>query len=125
MTQTLSSLLLRKVRGVRVVDLAAAACLVAIVLLVYGSKARAGAEAAKIADTDRQIAAEEEQLRLLRAEEAYLTRPDRLRGLSSQYLNLGPAAAKQYTTPEALTQLGHPAASAGSAAVPAAMEATR
>lgn len=125
MTPTLSSLLLRKVRGVRVVDLAGAACLVAIVLLVYGSKARAGAEAARIADTDRQIAAEEEQLRLLRAEEAYLTRPDRLRGLSNQYLNLGPAAAKQYTTPEALAQLHPPTAPPSTAPSPAAMEATR
>ncbi len=102
---TLHTLLMRKVRGVRVVDLAGAACLVLIVLAVYASKAGAGAEGAQIADTTRQIAAEEQQVRLLRAEDAYLTQPRRLRQLSAQYLSMGPVASSRDVTPEALLQV--------------------
>jgi len=96
------AVMMRKVRGVRVVDIAGGTFLVLIVLSVYASKAGAGAEGAQIADTTRQIAAEEQQVRLLRAETAYLTRPDHLRQLSAQYLNMGPVAASHETTPEAL-----------------------
>lgn len=97
-----TTLLMSKVRGIRVLDIAAAACLMLIVLVVYMSKAGAGAEAARIADTDRQIAAEEEQVRLLRAQHAYLTRPERLRTLSEQYLAMSPVKPTHEMTPETI-----------------------
>lgn len=117
---SLGSLLKRKVRGVRVVDLLGAACLVLIVFVVYASKIRAGAEAARIADTTRQIAAEEQQVQLLRVERAYLTQPERLRRLSSQYLNMGPIPASHETTPDALLQQQRQVSPAPAAPAPAA-----
>jgi hypothetical protein len=99
----LTALALRRVRGFRVLDIAAAVCLTLIVLVVYMSKAGAGAEGAKIADTTRQIAAEEQKVRLLRAEHAYLTQPERLRRLSETYLQMGPVKPTHEATPETLT----------------------
>ncbi len=97
-----TTLMMSKVRGIRVLDIAAAGCLMLIVLVVYWSKAGAGAEAAKIADTNRQIATEEDQLRLLRAQHAYLTRPERLRTLSEQYLAMSPVKPTHEMTPETI-----------------------
>lgn len=99
------SMLMSKVRGVRVLDLAGAACLVLIVLVVYASKAGAGAEGAKIADTNRQITTEEQQVRVLRAQQAALTRPERLRSLAAQYLNMAPTPPSREVTPEGLLQI--------------------
>jgi hypothetical protein len=99
------AVMMRKVRGVRVVDIACATFLVLIVLSVYASKAGAGAEGARIADTTRQIATEEQQVRVLRAEAAYLTQPERLRRLSAQYLSMGPVPFSHDVTPETLLQL--------------------
>ncbi len=98
----LRMLMMRKVRGIRVIDLTAAACLVLIVMGVYWSKTGAGAESAKIADTTRQIAAEEQSVRLLRAQYAVLTRPERLRRLSDQLLHMQPVPATHEATPETL-----------------------
>lgn len=106
-----SALLERKVRGVRVVDLAGVACLALIVLVVYASKAGGGAEAAKIADTTRLIGVEEQQVRLLQARDAYLTQPRRIRDLSKTYLHMGPVPVGHETTPEALLRVDAPPAS--------------
>jgi len=113
------AVMMRKVRGVRVLDLAGATFLVLMVLSVYASKAGAGAEGAKISDTTRQIAAEEQQVRLLRAETAYLTQPERLRRLSAQYLNMAPVSSNHDVTPEALLQVWQVAPAAGPGAPPA------
>jgi cell division protein FtsL len=100
----------RRVRGVRVVEAGGFACLVVLVLGVYFSKAGAGAEGAQIADTTRQIAAEQQRVRLLRAELSRLEAPERLERLSTQYLGMAPASAKQEAAPDALANLAHPAA---------------
>jgi len=97
-----------RVRGVRVVEATGFACLVALVLGVYFAKAGAGVEGAQIADTTRQIAAEEQRVRLLRAELSRLESPERLERLSTQYLGMVPAAPKQETAPDALANLAHP-----------------
>lgn len=94
--------MMRRVRGVRIMDLMGAACLMVVVLAVYGSKAKAGAEAAKIADANRQIASEEQRVALLRTERAYLTQPERLRRLSTQYLDMAPVKPAHEVVPEAL-----------------------
>jgi len=99
-------------RGFRVLDIAAALFLTLIVLTVYMSKAGAGAEGAKIADTTRQIAAEEQKVRVLRAERAYLTQPERLRRLSEDYLQMGPVKPTREATPETLMQVRQPVVAA-------------
>lgn len=99
---SLAALWVRRVRGVRVVDLAAAACLILMVLVVYWSKTAAGAEAAKIAETNKAIAAEEQKVRVLRAQHAWLAQPERLRRLSEQYLGMAPIPPVRETQPEAL-----------------------
>jgi cell division protein FtsL len=104
----LNAMLERRVRGVRIVDLAGAACLVLIVFLVYASKIGAGAEASRISETTRRIATEEQQVQELRIERAFLTQPDRLRRLSSEYLRMKPIPADHETTPEALLQRRSP-----------------
>jgi hypothetical protein len=91
----LSRLFDRRVHGFRVVDLGGFACLIALVLGVYLFKAMAGAEGAQIADTTRQIAAEQQRVRALRADLARLESPDRLQKLSTQYLGLQPVPAKR------------------------------
>jgi hypothetical protein len=124
---TLTALMLRKVRGFRVVDLVGAACLTLIVLVVYWSKASAGAEAARITDTTRQIAQEEQQVQLLKAERAYLARPQRLRQLSAEFLGMGPVKADHEATPERLVELRQPKVTpvAGPAPAPVPAEAVR
>lgn len=99
-----TAIMMTKVRGIRIIDLTAAAALALIVLGVYWFKTGAGAEGAKIADTSRQIAVEEQRVRVLRAEYALLTRPERLRRLSAEYLHMEPVPATHEATPETLLQ---------------------
>jgi hypothetical protein len=92
----------RRVRGFRVIEVGGFACLIALVLGVYLFKGMAGAEGAQIADTNRQIAAEQVKVRALRAELAHLEAPERLERLSTQYLGLQPVSPRHETAPEAL-----------------------
>lgn len=87
-------LLDRRVRGFRLVDLCAAALLVALILGVYLAKTMAGRERADIAAMDRQIDAEQQRIRLLQAEVAHLEEPARLERLSEGYLGLAPVNIK-------------------------------
>lgn len=96
-------------RGFRIVDLTAVGLLTVLVLAVYFFKANAGSESAKIADVDRQIAAEQRHVRLLSAELSYLERPDRLESLSAQYLNLGPLSGKREISAESLAEVARQA----------------
>lgn len=48
-----------------------------------------------LARLNKEIADSREQIRMVDAEWSYLTRPDRLRRLTSRYLNLAPIAAAQ------------------------------
>jgi hypothetical protein len=91
-----------RVRGFRVVELGGFAFLIALVLGVYLFKGMAGAEGSQIADTTRQITAEQMRVRALRADLARLESPARLEKLSTQYLGLQPVSAKKETAPEAL-----------------------
>lgn len=87
------SLLSRRVRGFRVVDLIGAGLLVAIILGVYLAKTVAGRERAEIAQVDRHIRAEKSRIRLLKAEVAHLEQPGRLERLATVYLDLKPVTA--------------------------------
>lgn len=92
-------------RGFRVVDIGSLAVLATLVLGVYGFKAVAGREGAKIADIEQQISEEQRQTRLLKAELAHLEQPQRIVRLSTDYLGLAPISAKRESPPEGLTQI--------------------
>lgn len=94
-----------RVRGFRVIEVAALACLVLLVFWVYLTKARAADERAEITRIERQIAAEQRQLRLLKAESAHLEQPQRIEQLSEAHLGLKPVEAKRETTPDSLTEI--------------------
>ena len=95
----------RRLRGFRVIEIVACACLAVLVLSVYLTKAAAGREGAAISGVEREIAEERKRMRLLRAELAHLEQPQRLERLSTQYLALAPVPAKRETVPDGLTEI--------------------
>jgi cell division protein FtsL len=99
------SLLTKRIRGVRVLDMIALGLLISLILSVYLAKTIAGRERTEIASVERQIGAEHERIRLLQAEVSHLERPARIEQLSVSYLGLGPINAKHETTPEALAEV--------------------
>jgi hypothetical protein len=99
------SLMDRRIRGFRLIDVVAMGLLVAIILGVYLAKTVAGRERAEIAQDERQIEGERERIRLLHAEVAFLEQPARIERLSSEYLGLAPVSAKNETTLEDLDKL--------------------
>ncbi len=103
--RTLGGLFGRRIRGVRVVNLASLGCLTALVLGVYVCKTMAGREGAEIIDVDHQIVEEQRAVRLLRAEVAHLEQPRRIERLSTAYLGLQPVSAKREAQPDALTEI--------------------
>lgn len=108
----------RKVRGFRIVEVFGVGLLIAVVLTVYLGKTFAGKERNQIADVEKSIAEEQDRVRLLKAEVAYLEQPSRLERLSSQYLGLAPVAPKHETTLDALPALAHAAAPTPATAAP-------
>ena len=102
-------LLDRKVRGFRLVDLCAAALLVALILGVYLAKTMAGRERADIARMDRQIDEEQQRIRLLQAEVAHLEEPARLEHLSESYLGMGPVSIKRDVSVDTLGDIARSA----------------
>lgn len=111
------SLLDRRVRGFRLVDLVALGLLSALILGVYLAKTMAGRERTQIAVVERQIAAEKARIRLLQAEVSHLEQPARLTRLSETYLGLAPVSIERETTREALPEIA--TASASPLAAPA------
>ncbi len=99
------SLLERRIRGFRLVDVVALGVLVAMVLGVYLAKTVAGRERGDIARITRQIEAEQERIRLLHAEVAYLEQPSRIERLASAYLGLAPISAKREANPDDISRL--------------------
>ena len=95
----------QRVRGFRVVEVAALACLVLLILWVYLTKAQAGDERARIAGIERDIAVEQQKLRMLKAESAHLEQPTRIERLSEAYLGLEPVPAKREATPQSLPEI--------------------
>ena len=94
----------RRVRGFRVVNVAALALAMIMALGVYWAKTSAAREAAAIDDVGRQIEQEQRRTRLLQAEIAYLERPDRLTVLAEER-HLEPVAAAREASPDALPQI--------------------
>jgi hypothetical protein len=94
----------RRVRGFRVVELISVGLLATTVLGVYLAKAFATRERGEIGQVEDQLASENERMRLLKAEVAYLEQPDRLRRLA-RGLNLAVADASRQVEPDALAQV--------------------
>jgi cell division protein FtsL len=84
----------QRVRGVRVLDLMAAAVLLVLALGSYAFKTMAEAQGAGAADIQAQINQEERRIRLLKAEISHLEAPSRIEALSTQYLQMGAPDAK-------------------------------
>lgn len=103
------SLLDRRVRGFRLVDLVALGLLVMLILGVYLAKTVAGRERSEIARIERQIAAEKARIRLLQAEVSHLEQPSRIERLSTAYLGLAPVSVKRETTTDALLDVARKA----------------
>jgi hypothetical protein len=101
----LSGVLKQRIRGFRVVDVAALVVCLALALTVYAFKTSAGAERTDISDIETQIHDQSQQVRLLRAEIAHLESPDRLERLAGQYAGQAPVSAKQEVTPDALADV--------------------
>ncbi len=97
----------RRLRGFRVVDLGALACLVVLATGVYAFKADAGREGSRIKDVDAAIAEQNRQVRLLKAEIAHLEQPERLEHLAGSYLGLKPADARREAPVDGLSELAH------------------
>lgn len=99
----IAALFSRRIRGFRVVEMAALALLLVLVLVVYLGKTFAGRERTEIARVERQIAQEKTRVRLLQAEVAYLEQPERLERLARQHLGMEPAGARHEADADALT----------------------
>ena len=94
----------RRIRGFRVVELAALVILLVLVLSVYLAKAGAGRERAEIGKVETAIGEEQSRMKLLRAEVAYLEQPERIERLST-LLGLEPITVQREAAPEALPQI--------------------
>jgi len=101
----LARLFEQRVRGFRVIEVVALACLVLLVFWVYLAKAQAAGERARIARIDAEIAAEQRRLRMLTAEAAHLEQPSRIEALSDAYLGLEPVGARKEADPDALPEI--------------------
>lgn len=95
--------------GVRIFEVAAFACVLALAFGVYLAKTAAGRERSQIANTDRLIAEEQRKLKLLRAEVAHLEQPERLGRLSQQHLGLQAGDGTREALPETLPEIARPA----------------
>src|SRR6202008_3995813 len=78
--------------------------IVVAVLAVAVYRAKLGAESTegRIADLRTEQRKVSEEISVLKAEEAYLTRPERIGPIARDKLGLQPAAPEQYTAPEAM-----------------------
>jgi cell division protein FtsL len=76
----------------------------ALAVAVYRAKLGAEETQGRIEDLKAQVADEEKSIAGLRADEAVLTRPERIGVIAQQQLGLQPATPGQYTATEALKQ---------------------
>lgn len=104
----------RRVRGFRIANVVCLALLLSTVLGVYLTKTMGGDQRSQIASVERQISDEQDHIKLLRAEVAYLGRPDRLAPIAENHLGLAPVAASRRISLDDLSRLAVPAPPTGS-----------
>jgi hypothetical protein len=95
MSVAIIRLLTVRVRGISLVETLAFACLVALMLVVYLFKAGAGQESTRINELNRDILAEQRDVRRLQEELSRLEQPARIERLSDRMLGLRPVGVKQ------------------------------
>ena len=80
--------------------------LIVAVLAVSVYRAKLGAEETetKIEGLQAEARKVTEEISVLKAEEAYLTRPERIGPIAREKLNMQPAQPEQYVAPEALSR---------------------
>jgi cell division protein FtsL len=100
-----------RVRGFRVLDIAALAVLAVLAPAVYLTKAGAGDTRADIDRVEQQIGESHTQIRLLQAEVAAEEQPERLASLSAQF-KLQPIAANHEISIETLGDIAQQSAPA-------------
>lgn len=89
----------------RMLELSAFVCLVALVAWVYVAKATGADERLTIRDIERDIRTEQREIRRLRAEAAYLEQPARLEALVREHTDLAPVEPINETRAENLEAL--------------------
>jgi hypothetical protein len=99
-----SELLNRRVRGFRVVDLAALVLFLALAFTVYAFKTSAGRQRTDIADVETQIHDESRDVRLLRAKVAALESAPNIERLAP-YANQAPVNPRQEIDPSELPRI--------------------
>lgn len=87
---------------VRMFEISAFVCLVALVAWVYVAKATGADERATIRSIEGDIRGEQREIRRLRAEAAHLERPSRLEELVRTHTDLAPVEPVNETRPENL-----------------------
>ena len=115
------NLLSARVRGFRIVNLLALCLLLAVALAGYAFKTMVEAQAQTTAAVEDQIAGEQKRIRMLEAEIARLSAPQRIADLSRRYLSMGPPDPAREIPPEDLPAV----AAAPNAVAPAAGEPAR
>ncbi len=91
---------------------------------VYRAKEGAQASEIKIQKLEQQIAAAKEELRVLKAEEAHLSRPERIGPLAAEKLGMGPVRPEQLKGEAALQETLAESASDDSTAIAGGQDAT-
>lgn len=77
---------------------------VVMAIAVYRAKLGAEETQGQIDTLKAEVTATEKDIAVMKAEEAYLTRPDRIGPIARQQLGLEPATPGQYVAPEALSR---------------------
>ena len=125
-----------KIRGVRWIEIIGVGLVAVMIVSVYAAKAAAARESSRIAQLEQEISANNQRVRLLRAEVARLEQPARLESLSRQaglsptdvhrqaeadkLAELKPGAVKPVTAPVAPSPAVNPAVDDDVAAMPEA-----
>jgi hypothetical protein len=94
-----------RVRGFRIVDIAAVSLIVTIAVGSYAFKTFAGVQDADANGVESQIQQEEKRIRLLKAEIARLEDPRRIETLSTRYLGMASVDPSHDIAPEALPRI--------------------
>ena len=119
----LGHLLRNRVWGFRLIEISAFCVLVALAVAVYLAKLGGAKDSQEIAGVERDISMERQRIRLLEASVAHNEQPARIEHLSSEYLKMAPAGAKQELEPAALIDIaarGEKSPAAVNAPAPAA-----
>jgi hypothetical protein len=97
-----------RVRGFRVLDVAAVSLILVIALGSYALKTFASAEDADANGVETRIVEQEKRIRLLKAEIAGLEEPRRVEDLSTRFLGLAAVDASHEIAPRDLARIAAP-----------------